>query len=204
MIGSIFSLVMGAWGAYIVGSIPTGYWFARLFFNIDITQHGSGNIGATNIGRILNNYRFFFLIMFLDASKAAAYLLWSKKYLIISESLTSQLYILLLFATCLLLGNKFSLFLSLKGGKGVATSLGVLIALTPWWVPIFFIFSWLFTLVLFKRSYLAALVAIVCTTGGYLRFSHPAHYPIVGLLSALVIWFFICHIPNIKQEFNAP
>ena len=55
--------------SYLVGSVPTGYWFAKHFFNIDITERGSGNIGATNIGRVFGK-KYFALIFLIDFLKA--------------------------------------------------------------------------------------------------------------------------------------
>ena len=66
----MFSKILFLISAYLVGSIPTGYLFAKYFFDCDITQEGSGNIGATNIGRVLGRRKYFFLIFFLDSFKA--------------------------------------------------------------------------------------------------------------------------------------
>lgn len=109
--------------AYLIGSIPTGYLIARLHGVADIRNHGSGNIGATNVARSLGT-GYFFVILLLDASKA--FLLLS----FLSKAGMSQPFLILAGAS-LLLGNAFSFFLGFKGGKGVATSLGILAALNP-------------------------------------------------------------------------
>ena len=97
--------------AYLIGAIPTGYLIARLKGVRDIRQHGSGNIGATNVSRLLGIH-YFFIIFFLDAGKAFLFMNTIKPYFPIDY--------LYFFAGILLLGNTCSLFLRFRGGKGVA------------------------------------------------------------------------------------
>ncbi len=78
---SIYTLLLLLF-SYIIGAIPTGYWFAKLFYNLDITAGGSGNIGATNVARLTKHKWHFFLILALDAGKAALALFVIKKILI--------------------------------------------------------------------------------------------------------------------------
>ena len=110
-------------GAYLVGSFPTGYLVAQWAGIADIRNHGSGNIGATNVARMLGMH-FFFLVFFIDAFKAYYYL----KYV---QRISADVRYHYLIAGALLLGNIFSLFLGFRGGKGVATSVGIGIALMP-------------------------------------------------------------------------
>ena len=104
-------------GAYIVGSIPTGFLVARAQGIADIRAHGSGNIGATNVARVLG-LPYFFIIFFLDAFKAACSILFLKWYGIDQK-------LILVAATVLLLGNGCSIFLQFRGGKGMATLCGI-------------------------------------------------------------------------------
>jgi glycerol-3-phosphate acyltransferase PlsY len=110
-------------GAYLVGSIPTGYLIAQWAGIADIRKHGSGNIGATNVARALGVH-FFFIVFFIDAIKAFTYV----RYM---QSITPDVSMHYLIAVALLLGNIFSLFLGFRGGKGVATSVGIGAALMP-------------------------------------------------------------------------
>lgn len=128
-------------GAYIVGSIPTGYLIARYYGFQDIRQFGSGNIGATNIARALGLH-FFFIVLFLDACKAYAYLQILSQY---GVSGFEQL----LCAFALLVGNSFSLFLQGSGGKGVSTFVGIMCAINPSFCLLLFV-TWL-VLILFLR-----------------------------------------------------
>jgi len=109
--------------AYLIGSIPTGFLLARIKGIKDIREHGSGNIGATNVARIFGK-KYFFLILFLDASKSFFYLKFLQ-YLLVDYT------IVLSAAAALLLGNAFSIFLQFRGGKGIATSGGIILALKP-------------------------------------------------------------------------
>jgi acyl phosphate:glycerol-3-phosphate acyltransferase len=106
--------------AYFIGAIPTGYLIAKCKGINDIRNHGSGNIGATNVSRVLGKH-YFFLIFFLDAGKAYLFIQLIKPYFDFSH--------LCIFASILLFGNGYSIFLRGSGGKGVATLCGLLVAL---------------------------------------------------------------------------
>ncbi len=109
--------------AYCIGSIPSGFLICRLHGIDDIREHGSGNIGATNVARVLG-IKYFFIVFLCDFLKAYSFLWllcvlgYEQQYLIAA-------------AGALLLGNGFPIFLGFRGGKGVATSFGVLSALQP-------------------------------------------------------------------------
>lgn len=111
-------------GAYVVGSIPSGWLVARLKGIENIRQHGSGNIGATNIARLLGT-RYFLVVFFADFLKAFGYL-WLLHIWSVPPGWS------LICALALLLGNTKSIFLFFTGGKGVATSFGLLLAVQPY------------------------------------------------------------------------
>lgn len=115
--------------AYVIGSIPFGFLVARWGRGIDIRTVGSGNVGATNVGRILG-FRYFVLVMLLDLFKGLGPTLG---FPIAVEAMTGQAVPVLAVPVALaaILGHNFSVFLRFKGGKGVATSLGAVIALDP-------------------------------------------------------------------------
>ncbi|MDR3550224.1 MAG: glycerol-3-phosphate acyltransferase [Candidatus Babeliales bacterium] len=110
--------------AYVIGSIPSGLLIARMCGVNDIRAHGSGNIGATNVSRVLG-YKFFIIVLLADSLKAFGYL----KLLEWSGFSISTL---IACAAALFLGNGVSLFLKFRGGKGVATLIGILAAMAPW------------------------------------------------------------------------
>jgi glycerol-3-phosphate acyltransferase PlsY len=108
---------------YLFGSIPTAYWYAKYFHGIDIRKHGSGNIGATNSLRVLGKKAGIVVLIFdLLKGLIPVYL---AKYL----GLTQE--VVFLIGLTSILGHIFSVFAGFKGGKGIATSLGVILAVSP-------------------------------------------------------------------------
>ena len=117
-----------ALGAYLMGAIPFGKIIARLAAQIDITKKGSKNIGATNVARELG-MKWGLLTLVLDVLKGLVPILVFSAYSFESD-LSSQM---ALAAVSLfpLLGHQFSIFMGFRGGKGVATALGIYLALSP-------------------------------------------------------------------------
>ena len=147
--------------SYLIGSIPTGFWFAKYFFNIDVTKYGSGNIGATNVARVLGSKKYFFLIFLLDFFKAFFALLIFNIFLknfFISNFASN---FLLIFAVFLLIGNAYSVFLKFKGGKGVATTLGICAFILPFGLFVLFLLSWLAILIFAKRVDVASVCSVL-------------------------------------------
>jgi acyl phosphate:glycerol-3-phosphate acyltransferase len=110
-------------GAYLVGSIPFGLIAGKLK-GVDIREHGSRNIGATNAARVIG-WKWFPIVLMLDALKGAGPCLagmWLMRY--------TQVDLVLFAAIGALLGHLYSVYLKFKGGKGVATGLGVVLVLT--------------------------------------------------------------------------
>ena len=122
--------------AYLLGSIPTGYLLAR-FRGVDIRQVGSGNIGATNVFRILGKKAGTFVLL-ADALKGfmACYFLGEIAEELfrgkVNQAATPREYYSLVAGLAAILGHNYTCWLRFRGGKGIATSAGVLIALVPW------------------------------------------------------------------------
>ncbi len=132
--------------SYLCGSIPFGLILTKTFSKVDIRKIGSGNIGATNVLRTGNKYLALTTLL-LDISKG---------YLPVM--LTSQHYHDLIHLSSLLafLGHLFPIWLKFKGGKGVATYLGILFALSLQ-LSFLFIFTWLVVSLIFKYSSLSSM-----------------------------------------------
>lgn len=109
--------------AFLIGSIPTGFWYAKYFHKLDIRQHGSGNIGATNSLRVLGK-KAAIIVLFIDLLKGLLPVLLAK-YLDFSSENS------LLVGVFAVLGHLYSPFLKFKGGKGIATAFGVILAFSP-------------------------------------------------------------------------
>src|SRR3954471_10826000 len=118
--------------AYLVGSIPFGL-LVGLAKGVDPRTAGSGNIGATNVARLLGR-KFFFLVFFLDMLKSMVPMVIASAIVgrIPAEQRDAQVYLLwLAVGFAAILGHMFSVFLRFKGGKGVATSAGVMLGVFP-------------------------------------------------------------------------
>ena len=109
--------------AYILGSIPNALWIGKVFKGIDVREHGSKNTGSTNAARVLGA-KLGILTLILDISKGAI------PTLIATMLLDSSISVILV-GICAILGHSFSIFMKFKGGKAVATTVGVLIVLVP-------------------------------------------------------------------------
>ena len=132
--------------SYLCGSVPFGLILAKLFSKVDIRKIGSGNIGATNVLRTGNKYLALATLV-LDILKGYLPVL-----------ITSQNYPELIQLSCLFafLGHLFPIWLKFKGGKGVATYLGILFAISlP--LSLLFIFTWLVVSLIFKYSSLSSM-----------------------------------------------
>ena len=111
--------------AYLVGATPTSYWVGKAFHGVDLREHGSGNLGATNALRVLG-WKSALPVVLVDTAKgfvpAWAFGAWAG----VAFPWTFA------FGVAAILGHMFSLWVGFKGGKGMATSAGVFPALAPW------------------------------------------------------------------------
>lgn len=108
--------------AYIIGSIPSGLWVGKLFYKVDIREHGSGNLGGTNTFRILGN-KAGLVVTTLDILKGTAATL-----LVLLPFFSDLMVHPLILGLIAVIGHMYPLFARFKGGKAVATSGGVLLA----------------------------------------------------------------------------
>jgi acyl phosphate:glycerol-3-phosphate acyltransferase len=115
-----------AWlaASYLLGAIPTSYLVSRTIAHIDLRQHGSGNLGATNLYRVLG-WKYALPVALFDIAKGAIPVLVFAPRVSASELLAVGC------GVAAIVGHVFSIFVGFKGGKGVATAAGVMLALTP-------------------------------------------------------------------------
>jgi len=178
--------------SYLMGSIPFGLLLAKIIKGIDIREYGSGNIGTTNVSRIMGK-KWGLIVFTLDSAKGLIPTLFSKiRY--------PQNYTLLLITgIAAILGHIYSLFLNFKGGKGVATAFGVMLVLLP--IPTLitlgvFAITFLLTGYVSLSSIIAAVSLPILTLIFNLNTSIAA---MVSTLSCLVIYN---HKENIKRIVN--
>jgi glycerol-3-phosphate acyltransferase PlsY len=176
------ALVVG----YLFGSIPSGYLLARAAGLGDVRNIGSGNIGATNVLRT-GNKGLAALTLILDALKGAVPVWLTLHYL--------GLYPAMLAGLGAFLGHLFPVWLGFKGGKGVATYIGVLLGLA-WEGVIVFAIAWLLVAAVTRFSSLAALVAAVAVPVALVSLGRLELAELFAVMSAIV---FIKHRPNIER-----
>lgn len=177
--------------AYLLGSIPNGLVFGKLIWQVDLREHGSHNIGATNAWRTLGKGPGF-LIFLLDFCKGFISV-W------LGSVLAGTPMAMVLAGICAIIGHSCSVFLKFKGGKGVATGLGVIVMLMP--LPALIVFAvWL--LIVKISGYVslgsiiaAALVPILAWLQGY-----AMEYTVFGLLAAAFV--IVRHKANIIRLLN--
>ncbi len=119
----ILLFVLSALIAYLIGAVPTAYIFGRLLKGIDIREHGSKNVGATNAIRVLGKGPGA-AVLAIDILKGVVPTVWVARALGIHDPMA-----LVLIGLAAVVGHNWTVFLGFKGGKGVATSLGVIIGL---------------------------------------------------------------------------
>jgi acyl phosphate:glycerol-3-phosphate acyltransferase len=196
MIGQTFIAMLGA---YLIGSIPTGMVLSRLCSDIDVRSNGSGNIGATNVARLLGK-KFGALTLAGDALKG--YLpLWIVAAALRSSLAASELWITLcLTGLAVFTGHLFSAYLKFRGGKGVATACGVVLYLEPAVIPPALL---IFTAVACVWRYvsLASLAATAAIPVLLLLFARSTAVPFPTILLSIFMGalIFMRHAPNIRR-----
>lgn len=116
-------------GAYLIGSIPTAVWVGKRFYNVDVREHGSGNAGATNTIRVLGP-KAGIPVLLIDVLKGflAVSLVHYSSF---TAGTDAHMNFQLVLGFLVVLGHIFPVFASFRGGKGIATVLGVVIAVHP-------------------------------------------------------------------------
>ena len=173
---------------YLIGSIPFGYILTRIFLKKDIRDIGSGNIGATNVLRT-GNKTIGYTTLFLDIIKAVIPVIYIK------FNFPEFLY---LASLCAFLGHVFPIWLKFKGGKGVATYVGILFSLNIYFGLVFAI-SWLITFAFSRFSSLSSLVASISIPVYLLILTQ---FDQVIFFTIMFILIFFTHRENIKRLKN--
>ncbi|MFH0876627.1 MAG: glycerol-3-phosphate 1-O-acyltransferase PlsY [Candidatus Omnitrophota bacterium] len=157
-------LLAGLLCSYLIGSLPTAFCFGKMTKGIDLRQHGSGNLGATNAFRVLGK-GIGSVVLMLDILKGVTALLLAKGLFYDTGMQFSQDFYLCLAGIAVVSGHNWTVFLRFEGGKGVATSLGVLIGFSVLierfaWIVVMELVLWL---VLFLVSGYVSLASVVCS-----------------------------------------
>lgn len=173
---------------FLMGSIPSGYYITRIVRGLDIRQHGSGNIGATNVYRILG-LKMGILVAVADILKGIL-------AIIILSQVTEEPLFLLMGGIITILGHNYSLFLGFKGGRGVATTCGVLLALLTKPVLVVLLL-WIILVVTTRYVSIASIIASLVL----LPLVYVMGYPLLYFFFVLLLVLFIIyrHRENIQR-----
>ncbi|HZU90496.1 MAG TPA: glycerol-3-phosphate 1-O-acyltransferase PlsY [Stellaceae bacterium] len=178
-------IVVAALVGYLLGSIPWGVILTRIAGHGDVRQIGSGNIGATNVLRT-GSKTLALLTLLLDLAKGAA---------AVGVGALFNREAALAAAVTVILGHMFPVWLGFRGGKGIATGFGVLLALA-WPVALLAALLWLLTALAFHYSSLAALVAAVASAFLAIPFTDRGSTLVIASIALLVI---LRHHGNIRR-----
>ena len=174
--------------SYLMGSIPFGFVLTKIFLKKDIREIGSGNIGATNALRTGNKV-IGYLTLILDISKAVTPVIYVKTF--------NQDFIYIA-SLCAFLGHVFPVWLKFRGGKGVATYLGILFAIN-FYFGVVFVISWFVTFFISKFSSLSSLVGAASIPIYLLILTQ---FDQVIFFTIMFVLIFFTHRENIKRLKN--
>ena len=166
--------------SYLLGSIPNGLIFGKLIWHKDLRNFGSGNIGATNAWRVIGKQAGI-LIFLLDFLKGAISVMLAKIFV-------GSALVMVAAGLLAIIGHTFSIFLKLRGGKGVATGLGVIAVMMPKVTAIVFL-TWLIIFLVTRYVSVASIVAAALTPILAVIFDEPIEFIILGLMAAAFIIF---------------
>ncbi len=191
--------------SYLCGGIPFGLIIGKCN-GVDVRSEGSGNIGATNILRICGKKWGYFCFM-LDTLKGFFPVIIAK-HLPLLDQLNHQEYVPIIVITGVVMGHIWSPYIKFKGGKGVATSAGALLAITPI-ATLISLFIWYLVFSIFRyvslASIIAAIVLPVIVVFLDILYKHPSTHvnnPILFFLVVLSLMVVIKHKENIQKLLN--
>ncbi len=183
--------------AFLVGSIPWGYLIGRFIYHTDLRKSGSGNIGAMNALRTLGT-KGAVAVLLLDAGKGVIAVL-------IARYVTHDAAVESLAGACAVLGHCFSPWLGWKGGKGVATAIGAIFALS-WPAGFVCVGAWLLgALALTRYSSVGSMLAMIVSPFALYGFTHSLPEALFGLFAAvLIVWRHHENIARLRAGTEGP
>lgn len=184
--------------AYLIGSIPTSVWIGRIFYNIDVRKEGSGNAGATNTIRVLG-YKAGIPVLLLDIFKGWFAVYISNFFWDGTLTFPDLIDFKIILASAAVVGHVFPIYVGFKGGKGIATLLGIGIALFPYGALIAVV---IFAITLIITGYvsLSSIVASVTFPIVELFFLGNTEYISLTILAiAVAVFVPLIHHKNIQR-----
>jgi glycerol-3-phosphate acyltransferase PlsY len=188
-------IILTLFVSYFLGSIPTGYIFGRMLKGIDIRQHGSKNVGATNVFRVVGKGPGI-IVLFLDGLKGFAAVALAAGFFYQPTAPINIEWFSIASALAVVAGHNWTVFLGFKGGKGVATSTGALIALMHQVAAACFV-VWLLVFILTRIISISSIFASLALPVFTWVFNRPVELKILSVTLCIISIY--KHIPNIKR-----
>ena len=188
---------------YLLGSIPTGVWMGQAFKGIDVREHGSKSIGATNVFRVLGA-KLAIIVLLIDIAKGffACYLAARINF---GDTLLTSNQLAIIGGLAAVLGHLFPAFARFHGGKGVATAAGILLFLAPLEM-VFALIVFAVTLALTGYVSLGSILAALFFSAAILiekyHFGYPLGDEMTGLAFLIFILIIFTHRANIQRLFQ--
>ncbi len=185
---------------YILGSIPTGVWLGKVIKRIDLREHGSKSMGATNVFRVLG-WKLALVALIIDIAKGffAAFI---ASMINLGDTMLTSYQLALIGGLVAVAGHLFPLFAKFKGGKGIATGAGMLLFLTPLELG-FAVLIFILTVLISRYVSLGSLLAATFFAVSIVLERFYLHYPhgdeMVAFAILIFILVFITHRSNIKR-----
>lgn len=176
--------------SYLLGSIPTSYLVVRLVKGQDLRKMGSGNLGATNLYRVLG-LKYALPVALFDAAKGAI------PVMVFAPQAGGTDLLALLLGITAVLGHMFSVFVGFRGGKGVATGAGVVLGLAPW-ALLAGLAVWLLTVLSTGYVSLASIAAAILLPFA-VYWLHPERREMIWLFAVLSLAIVVLHRANIAR-----
>jgi len=196
-------IITGILSSYLIGSIPTAYIFGRLLKGIDIRKHGSGNVGATNAFRVLGK-GYGITILILDMLKGFVVVVFLGSILSAKITGIPEATMRIALGMSCICGHIWTVFLRFKGGKGVATTLGVFLGLSVVAVGLKLflcvILTWLLVFIITHIVSIASVIAAISLPVYLLLFNQPRVLIYSSILLCLLI--ILRHKSNLKRFFQ--
>jgi len=186
--------------AYLLGALPWGLWVGRAR-GIDVRRHGSGNLGATNAYRLLGP-RLGLLVLALDAAKGALAVLWGRGGPGAAAFPGGREWAAVACGAMAVVGHMLTVFAGLRGGRGVATTIGAFLALSPLGMGLGLL-AFVVAFAITKRVSVGSLaLALVFPPAVWWAAPPEARARLAGLATVMALLIVIRHLPNIRRLFR--
>lgn len=196
----ILLLICGILVAYLLGSVPSSVWIGRSFYGIDLRTQGSGNAGATNTIRVLGT-RAGIVVLLIDVFKGWLAVYLAVNFVPVNFTPTQTNIYQIVAGLAAVFGHVYPVFVGFRGGKGIATFVGVGITLFPWSVLVVF---GIFVIMLISTKYVsvASMTGAICFPFIVIFIFNPHSLPLVLLAIFVGIFIPFTHRKNIQRLLN--